>query len=489
MKPTDPAVEQEERRHIVEVKRCKGDFVYFCKTYCHILATADKSGAWELFDLWPAQEEVARALPLHRAIVMLKARQLGFTWLIVAYALHQLLFFPIATVLLFSKRDDEAAELLEFRLREMYERLPDWMRQTKLKSPAAHKIKFPNGSRVMAFATTGGRSYTATLAVIDEADYVPDLDRMLSAIKPTIDAGGQLILLSTSDKAEPESTFKKVFRAAVAGQNKYHPIFHGWQAAPWRTQAWYDQEAQSLLAQTGANDKLHQEYPATVTEALAPNSLDKRIPPAWLEQCYKPEPPLFAVGIADDVAPHHCPSIPGLRVWALPDPARKYVVGADPAEGNPSSDPSALCVVDDLGAQVAELAGQIDPSTLAFHADRLALWFNKGGVMVERNNHGAGMLAWWKENGRSKLLRGHDGKDGWLSNYPGKVRLYDAAAEAFQHQATMLRSFETWVQLSSIEGATLRSPQGLHDDRADAYALAVAAIPQCRSAPWKMRVI
>ena len=60
---------------------------------------------------------------------------------------------------------------------------------------------------------------------------------MLSAIKPTIDAGGQLILLSTADKAEPESTFKKVFRAATAGQNRYHPIFHGWQAAPWRTQA------------------------------------------------------------------------------------------------------------------------------------------------------------------------------------------------------------------------------------------------------------
>ena len=76
-----------------------------------------------------------------------------------------------------------------------------------------------------------------------------------------------------------------------------------------------------------------------------------------------------------------------------------------------------------------------------------------------------------------------------MSNHPGKVRLYDAVAEAFQYEATVLRSFETWVQLSSIEGGTLRAPQGLHDDRSDAYALAVAAIPQCRSAPWKMRVV
>ena len=97
------------------------------------------------------------------------------------------------------------------------------------------------------------------------------------------------------------------------------------------------------------------------------------------------------------------------------------------------------------------------------------------------------MLAWWQGNGKSKLLRGHDNKPGWLSNHPGKVRLYDACAEAFQNGSTVLRSFESWVQLSSIEGNTLKAPEGLHDDRAVAYALAVAAIPQTRGAAWKLR--
>ena len=484
-----PNTAAETNRRIAEVRRCRADLAYFCTAYCQILATADKSGTWAPFLLWPAQAEVARDLQLHREIIALKARQLGFTWLVIAFALQQLLFFPVATVLLFSKRDDEAAELLEFRLREMYLRLPEWMRSTRLTTDATHKMEFPGGSRVMAFATTGGRSYTATLAVIDEADYVPDLERMLNAIKPTIDAGGRLVLLSTVDKAVPESPFKRVYRAAVQGENSYHPIFHGWPAAPWRTPAWYAQQSRTSLAQTGTLDSLHQEYPSTATEALAPNSLDKRIPPDWIEKCYQPTPPLFTVGIGDDLAPSLCPAIPGLRVWALPDPARRYVVGADPAEGNPTSDDSALCVLDDLGAQVAEFAGKIDPSSLAFHADRLALWYGKNsGVMVERNNHGAGVLAWWAQNGKSRLLKGHDGKAGWLSNRPGKVLLYDACAEAFQHDATVLRSFECWIQLSSIEGATLRAPEGCHDDRADAYALAVAALPQCRSVPWKVRV-
>jgi hypothetical protein len=42
---------------------------------------------------------------------------------------------------------------------------------------------------------------------------------------------------------------------------------------------------------------------------------------------------------------------------ALPEPGHKYVIGADPAEGNPTSDDSTLCVLDaDSDWQAAELA-------------------------------------------------------------------------------------------------------------------------------------
>ncbi len=199
-------------------------------------------------------------------------------------------------------------------------------------------------------------------------------------------------------------------------------------------------------------------------------------------------PPLFTIGVTDDVAPNFCPAIPGLRVWALPAKGRKYVIGLDPAEGNPTSDDSALCVMDDNGAQVAEVAGKFTPTDLSFYADRLALWYgNDARVMVERNNHGAGVLAWWETNGKSKLLKGSDDKDGWLSNRPGKVLLYDQTAEAFQSKAVVLRSFETWVQLASVDGQTLRAPEGQMDDRAIAYALCVVGLPQIVSAvPWKL---
>ena len=46
----------------------------------------------------------------HRLTVVLKARQLGFSWLVVCYSLWLMMFRSSATVLLFSKRDDEATE-------------------------------------------------------------------------------------------------------------------------------------------------------------------------------------------------------------------------------------------------------------------------------------------------------------------------------------------------------------------------------------------
>jgi hypothetical protein len=39
----------------------------------------------------------------------------------------------------------------------------------------------------------------------------------------------------------------------------------------------------------------------------------------------------------------------------------------------------------------------------------------------------------------------------------------------------VLHSFDTFSQLASIEGSTLRAPEGEADDRADAYALACQA--------------
>lgn len=422
------------------------------------------------FALWPAQVEVLGLIRAEKQSIVLKARQLGLSWLVLCLALHNMLFRPAATILMFSKRDEEAIELLK-RLKGIYDRLPPWMQARAVTVASLHDWELSNGSSAKSFPSTGGRSYTGSMVIVDEAEFVQDLDALINAVKPTIDAGGQMIMISTVDKSLPESPFKRIFRAAKQGKTDWRAIFLSWSARPGRTPHWYERERADVLARTGALDDLHQEYPATDTEALAPRSLDKRIAPTWIEACYFEMDPLEVEG---------APAIPGLEIYRPPIKGGQYVIGGDPAEGNPTSDDSALTVLDfATGEECAVLAGKFEPSTLGSHIKELSAYYNNAAAMIERNNHGHAVIQWVGEHARRvKLLDGHDDKPGWMSSKLGKALLYTECANHFRLNAVdgtkILHSFDSWRQLSSIEGATLRAPEGQYDDRADSYALAQA---------------
>lgn len=457
---------------------CKSDVAYWVDRYVQILNATDER--WRPFELWPKQRDVLEAMRAQRQLVVLKARQLGLTWLALAFALHRMIFHPIATIGIFSRIEADAQELLDIRLKGMYERLPESMKEQPVMQDNKTRWQLRNGSTAMAFATTGGRGYTFSLAIVDEADFQPDLPRLLTAVEPTVDMGGRMWLISSSNKDIPESRFKAIYRVAQredkSSVDAYYPIFLPWHARPGRTPEWYEAQKAKCLAETGALDDIGGEYPATDSEALAPRTLDKRIPAFWIEACFVPMRPSL---------PDDAPSLPALDVYQPPVRGSLYVIGADPAEGNPTSDDSALTVLDVMtGEECAALAGKFDPSVFAGHVAALARHYNRAGVMVERNNHGHAVLQWLRDNAQDvQRFAGRDGKPGWLSNSLGKTLMYDAAADAFRDGDTTLHSRATYTQLASIEGATLRAPDGQHDDRADSYALAhvgraVAAKPK-----------
>jgi hypothetical protein len=446
----------------IEWLKCSKSPAYWVHSYVQIYNATDR--AWLPFHLWPAQHAVLEQLTTQHWLIVLKARQLGLSWLVLSYVLWTMLFRPAATALIFSRREDEAIDLVNFRLKGIYERLPAWMQARSVTLDTKLDWRLSNGSNAKGFPTTGARSYTGTIVVIDEADFIEDLDKLMNAVKPTIDAGGQLIMISTVDKAQPNSPFKRIYRGARKGTTEWRHVFLPWHSRPGRDAAWYAAQRADVLARTGALDDLHQEYPATDTEALAPRTLDKRIPARWIEDCYVEQEPLYVDG---------APALAELEVYAPPQFRRQYVIGGDPAEGNPTSDDSALTVLDLLtGEECAALAGKLEPSTFAAALDEIGCWYNDAAVMVERNNHGHAVLQWLEEHSRLRRLHGHDDKPGWLSNKLGKTLMYNQAAEMFRDGTTVLHSFDSYYQLAGIEGSTLLAPPGDRDDRADSYALA-----------------
>ncbi|MBC8248532.1 MAG: hypothetical protein H8E90_02535 [Anaerolineales bacterium] len=452
------------REQKVELVKCSLSGEYFIDTYCWI---EDKTAReWVRFQLWPAQVSTLQAITENKLFIVLKARQLGLTWLLVCYGLWMMLFRPGSGVLLFSRRDDEAAELLD-RVRQCHLRLPSFL-QARVGTDNDHELELVNlGSVAQAFPTTkhSGRSYTATLAVVDEADYIRWLRQLLTAVKPTIDAGGQLGLISTVDKEDPSSEFKRIWNQAVAGGNSYRPIFLPWHSRPGRDAAWYAQQQADYT-----EDDLFQEYPASPAEALAARKSSKRFLPAWLALCTGSASPLDCVD---------APPLPGLVVWEAPRRGGGYLVVADPCEGNPTSDPSPAAVFD-VGTwnQVAGLYGQFQPDIFGGYLVELSRWYNEAVICVERNNHGHAVHVAIGGLGADDLIYQCplDEKDGWLSNAKNKVLATDVTAEVLREGGCVIQDQATINELAMFEGSSLKAPPGMTDDRAMTVIIGMAAL-------------
>lgn len=448
--------------------KCRQSCVYFIYTYCQIYDAT--SSMWIPFLLWPGQVRTLDTIVNNRLVVILKARQLGLTWLCLSFILWKMLFHPAFTAVVFSRRETEAIYLLGTqRLRGIYNRLPEFMKVRQFLTASSHIWQLSNESVVYGFPTTAGDSYTAGFAFVDEADLVPDLDSLMNAVKPTIDGGGQMILLSRADKQRPASSFKRTYRGAKKGTNGWASVFLPWFERPERDAEWYEAQKAEIKDRTGAIDDLYQQYPATDDEALRPPEHDRRLPLVHLQRAFSEAEPL-------DVDEHI--AVPGLRVFELPELTIEYVIGADPAEGNPGSNDSVACVLEKrTGRQVAVLAGQIEPTIFASHVTVISDFYNNAEIMPERNNHGHAMILALEELHDKSVLLGIDLREGWQTSSRSKAMMYTVAADILrENPESTIRDELTYLQLASVEGSTLKAPEGELDDHAVAWCLAQCAI-------------
>lgn len=484
-KPSDVWVER-------ELAHCAADCAYFIDTYCQIYDNA--THAWIEFRLWEGQRRALAEVIANKYTIVLKARQEGLSWLLGdAFPLWQCLFHPIAEVLLFSQRDDEATSLLK-RMYGTYERLPDWMKP-RLAVNSAHELRFDNGSGVQALpATTGGRSNAATYVFIDEADFIEHPDTLVNFVRPTIDVGAnKMVINSTVNKETPGSYFQRLYQSvrdsSIGGWGR---IFLGWFEHPGRSREWYDEECHRAMRLYGTLDSVYEQYPETDAQALQGRTMDRRFPPQWIAAVY--EERLQLDMRFDDTAP----TFAGLKIFLFPEPGRNYAIGADPAEGNVRSDDSVICVVEaGTKEQVAVYGGKCEPATLADYACQLSVYYNGAPILPERNNHGHLMINALMAKGVS-IRQGEDGKPGWLNlkrrvangsgsgdkiSVGSKVHLYDTVFKVLQELITnaedagekpypIIFSYETSTQLSSLGATSLSAPEGQHDDYAVGWALA-----------------
>lgn len=302
-----------------EWEQCQVDPSYFIDTHIVIDEPQGDSVAAMPFHLWPEQVNVLTQLAGEKLVIILKARQLGISWLCCAYALWLCLMKPGRVVLMFSEREDKSQELVR-RLRVMYQRLPEWMRvRVPLTKDNTQALEWANGSRVSASAATpgAGRSLTASLVLLDEFAFMQWGADVYTAVKPTIDAGGQLFIVSTANGEGDK--FHALWNDALKRINNFAGIFLSWRARPGRDDQWRAARAAEALSPTADL----QEYPATPDEAFQSTGGDRYLPSIALwDACRGDVPPLDAktpiVLAADAGVSNDCFALVGVSR----DPAR-----------------------------------------------------------------------------------------------------------------------------------------------------------------------
>lgn len=136
-----------------------------------------------------------------------KSRQVMATWIVCAYLLWRAKFNPYQLILVQSKREDDAANLVFAkdadvgRISFMETHLPKWLRSVEFPRGATYgHLHFPHGSHIWGIPEGGDiiRSNTASAILMDESAFMADFEASYTAARPAIDGGGQLIMLSSA---------------------------------------------------------------------------------------------------------------------------------------------------------------------------------------------------------------------------------------------------------------------------------------------------
>jgi len=354
--------------------KCQASPIYFLKTYGKI--NDPERGIIE-FEDWPFLVELLGFIDTHKELIILKARQLGISWLMAGYSLWVALFHEGSRVLLLSQGETEAADLLS-KCVFMHLHLPSFLALEKGKDQSA-LITFPAiFSEIRALPSTekAGHGYNASLVVRDELEHHPYASENFAAVGPAVDAGGKQIDLSTVNKRKLGTHFKTRYMQARSGENNAFPVFLPWHVRPGRTAEWFEG-----IKRKYPKWVVEQEYPNTEAEALgvlqAGVFFDADATDRMLLDCCSPVEVLHGGTV---------------KIWKKPVVGRKYCIACDPSDGK--EDPHAIGVMDWQTSEIVALShGKVPADTAAQIYDELVRMYNNAFNTYELNARAGGIFS------------------------------------------------------------------------------------------------
>ncbi len=418
--------------------------------------------------------------------VVLKARQMGISTWVSARLFLKTMTVP-GTLSVQVAHTQEAAEAIFGMAHRFLAMLPEFLREGALETSKAnareiHFRRLDSGFRVVtAGDANAGRGLTITnLHCSEVARWPGEASAVLQGLQAALAPGGELVLESTPQGAQ--GCFWEQWRRAAETGMVQHFFPWWWEASYVGTAVAEDvleEEERRLraehgltLEQVGYRRMLRAGYRELAGQEFAED----------VESCFAASGDCIFDTAAVDARVLAAPApvvVKGpLWTWLPPAVGKRYVVAVDPAGGGTGGDYGVAQVVElETGLQCAELRVKMPVRELSEEVARLHREYNLAWVVVERNNHGAGVLAHLESMVGPARVYMQNGWPGWLTSSvsrPGMLAglgaLLVERPELFMSER-MLRECRGFVRLAN--GRT-GAQSGEHDDCVMAMAIAQA---------------
>ena len=450
--------------------------------------------------------------------IILKPRKRGFSALIDAEFLAACILDQNVNAVVVAHRDDDTRGLFT-RVRWMLDNLKI---AVPVSEASVHHLKFSGTNSSFRVITAGaadpGRGSDITHLHLSERAFYPS-ESFLAAVEGACVNDARRVIETTANGSG--TPFHKFWLRTERGETAYKDHFFPWWAAAdyevdvdkalvLDTDEKYLREAYGLsdrklawrrkkLREMTNPDLFDQEYPHSPEVAFL---VSGRMVFHWLaiqKQSSAARPPkwigrLRNVGQRVEVVP----AADGpLKVWDTPREDRRYVIGADVAEGLPDGDYSVADVLDtSTWEQVAQWRGHVTPYDFADVLGDLGTYYNYGTIAPEVNNHGIATCGRLADGGYSNLYVREQKKDGvvygWQTTRKSKIEMINALSHSLRDLDVKINSSDTLDELKSFMYLDTRNDlgaqAGAHDDCVISLAIAISILGELRETPQTTRL-
>jgi len=421
--------------------------------------------------------------------IVLKARQMGLTTWAAARFFLRTITQP-GTLTLQVAHSQESAEEIFRIVHRFLDWLPEELREGPLKTSRANvrQIVFPEIDAQYRVVSAGDRNAGRGLTVqnlhcSELARWPREPGEILAGLRAAMSPGAELILESTPDGVG--GCFHEEWQKAGETGMVRH-FFPWWMERRYRAEAVdvasLTEEERELVTrhkldreQIGYRRRIRANFRGLAKQEYAESE----------ESCFLASGnSVFELAVIEDrlrdaPEPQERRRNGELLVWLPPLQGKEYVVAVDPAGGGSEGDYSAAQVLDmETGMQCAEFVGHVAGLELARLVTELAAEYNGAWLVVERNNHGSGVLALVETACGYRRIYKQSGQPGWLTTSLSRPAvLGQLGAGLVEHpdrfmSRRLLAECRGFVRLA--DGST-GARGGTHDDLVMAMAIGLGA--------------